>query len=152
MNSQLTHLSLSICSTDECSIDTGFTFEMLVVDSNGDPIVDGDGVPTGETTPDVSDASACTTRSVNAAWYTAGVSSVEALDMKTELRRGDGHVLNAYFTNLEADGYLGYATFPNQYARSRYLDGVVITDNALKGGTSVNYGEGVSHFRMKKQN
>jgi hypothetical protein len=123
---------------------------MLVVDSNGDPIVDGDGVPTGETTPDVSDASACTTRSVNAAWYsnTDALGSGD-LSMKIELRRGGAGVLNVYYKNL-AGGTLGYAYYPSNYRFSKYSDGVLVDDAAIVGGSLEAYNEGVSRFRMKE--
>jgi hypothetical protein len=123
---------------------------MLIVDASGNPIVNSNGDLTGETTPNVSDASACTTRSVNAAWYAGAAGSAE-IDMKTALRRGDARVLNVYFADLLAEGLLGYAYYPTVYASNKYLDGVVVADAVIVGGSLGAFNEGVSRFRKKKQ-
>jgi hypothetical protein len=113
---------------------------MLVVDDNR--------YFTGSTTSQVSDASACTTRSINEAWYTSIGGSEVDKSMKRALRRGDARVLNAYFTRLE-DGLLGYAYGPAGYVTNRILDGVSVTDTAIVGGSDESFNEGVSRFETK---
>jgi hypothetical protein len=132
-------LSLFVGTGDECSIETGIRFAMLVVDTNGDA--------TGSTTSQVSDASACTTRSINEAWYTSTRYSEVERSMKRALRRGDASVLNAYFTGLRA-GLLGYASFPDRYVTDQILDGISVTDTAIVGGY-IPFDEGVSRFEEK---
>jgi hypothetical protein len=136
MNSRLTHLSLFVGSSGECSTETGIRFAMLVVDANGDP--------TGSTTSQVSDASACTTRSINEQWYS---NSDHELSMKRALRRGDASVLNVYFNSPK--DLLGYAYYPTSYVKGRFRDGVVVADTSIVGGSSASYNEGVSHFEKK---
>jgi hypothetical protein len=133
-------LSLFVGTGDECSIETGIRFAMLVVDTNGDA--------TGSTTSQVSDASACTTRSINEAWSTSIAGSEVDISMKRALRQGDAHVLNIYFTTLDI-GLLGYAYLPAGYVTNRILDGVSVTDTAIVGGSSEFFNEGVSRFEKK---
>jgi hypothetical protein len=133
--------------TGECSIETGIRFAMLVLDANGDP--------TGDTTSQVSsDASVCTTRSVNEAWYTSEVLSMEEENMKRALRRGDARVLNVYFSapRVGSELLLGHATLPYSYVTNRYSDGVVLSDTTIVGGSDVEFSEGVSIvFERRKE-
>jgi hypothetical protein len=135
--------------TGECSIETGFRFAMLVLDANGDST----GETTSQVSPSLDASSVCATRSVNEAWYTSEPFSREEESMKRALRRGDARVLNIYFSkpfSSTGDELLGYATFPHDYVKKRYSDGVVVSDTAIAGGSNVAYSEGVSRLKEEK--
>jgi hypothetical protein len=77
-------------------------------------------------------------RTTNAAWYDMGYGSQAEKDAKAALRQGGASTLNLYSANLSG-GLLGWATFPNSYAGSPTMDGVVLLYSSLPGGSAVPY-------------
>ena len=82
------------------------------------------------------------TRTTNANWYdNCDADSVET-QMKTALRRGTADDLNIYSCGMTGSGLLGWATFPNWYASNPDMDGVVVLDQSLPGGSAKPYNLG----------
>ena len=63
------------------------------------------------------------TRTVNERWHNMLILSREERDAKAALRRGGPGTLNIYVT--AGGGYLGWATFPYDYASKPKMEGVI---------------------------
>lgn len=81
-----------------------------------------------------------TDRTMNNTWYAAGPGSAAQTQMKNALHTGTADDLN-FYTN-SGGGYLGWATFPNEYNGAPLQDGVVCYWASLPGSSYVPYNEG----------
>lgn len=79
-----------------------------------------------------------TTRTTNSSWYTMTPGSAAESQAKNALRVGAAGTLNMYVANI-GQGLLGWATFPQDYASNMKMDGVVVLNASLPGGTAVPY-------------
>ena len=74
-------------------------------------------------------------------WYHVAPGKSER-DMKKALYTGDSETLNVYAADI-GGGLLGWAYFPQGYNHGRdYVDGVVMLDESMPGGTAGKYAEG----------
>lgn len=79
---------------------------------------------------------------VNAPQWHQVVPGQEEREMKRELWAGGSRTLNVYAADI-GGGLLGWAYFPNGYNNGNdYLDGVVMLDESMPGGTAGKYAEG----------
>jgi hypothetical protein len=77
----------------------------------------------------------------NASWFAMTPGSTAEAAAKAALRRGSANDLNIYTAN-PSGGYLGWATFPWNYANRPSQDGVVILYSSLPGGNAAPYNDG----------
>ena len=78
-------------------------------------------------------------RVTNANWYNHSIDDDE-VPMKTATRIGTAEDLNLWSVSPnQPAGLLGYATFPSSYESQPMLDGVVILDQSMPGGSAVPY-------------
>jgi hypothetical protein len=81
------------------------------------------------------------TRTTNASWYTmSGGAEAQA---KAALRKGNAGTLNVYVSGI-GGGLLGWATFPSSYGNNPSMDGVVVLNSSLPGGSAVPYDLGLT--------
>ena len=71
-------------------------------------------------------------RTVNKSWFRAGPGTAAEKQMKRALHAGGANALNVYTTT--GAGFLGWATFPSDYAGAPLFDGVVVDFRTLPGG------------------
>ncbi len=82
-----------------------------------------------------------TTRTNNSTWYTMAYGSTAESQAKNALRQGTADDLNLYIAGI-GGGLLGWATFPWDYASKPKMDGVVVLNSSLPGGTAAPYNLG----------
>lgn len=80
-------------------------------------------------------------RTTNNTWFTVTPGTTAESQMKTALRKGGKESLNIYTGNI-GQGLLGWATFPSDYSRSPKMDGVVMLNQSMPGGTASPYNLG----------
>ena len=75
------------------------------------------------------------------AWHTMQPGTTAETQAKNALRVGTAETLNMYVAGI-GGGLLGWATFPSSYAGQPKLDGVVLLNASLPGGTAAPYNLG----------
>lgn len=82
-----------------------------------------------------------TDTTANSAWYTMGYGTTAETQAKNALRQGTAADLNVYIAGI-GGGLLGWATFPSDYASKPKMDGVVLLNASLPGGSAAPYNLG----------
>lgn len=86
-----------------------------------------------------------TDSTVNSEWYHAYQGTTAERDMKVALRVGGAATLNIYLNKprlANQPQLLGWATFPQEYRARPNMDGVVIHQESLPGGSFSRYNKG----------
>jgi Pregnancy-associated plasma protein-A len=81
------------------------------------------------------------TTTANDAWFTMQPGTTAETQAKNALRVGTAETLNMYVAGI-GGGLLGWATFPSSYASRPKLDGVVLLNASLPGGSAAPYNLG----------
>src|ERR1051325_3762649 len=74
-------------------------------------------------------------------YYTCQPGTTAERNMKNALHKGTAKDLNLYFNNM-GGGLLGWATFPSDYSHAPLMDGVVILNSSIPGGSAAPYNLG----------
>lgn len=82
-----------------------------------------------------------TDRTTNDAWYAVSPGTTAETQMKTALRKGGKESLNFYIGGI-GGGLLGWATFPSSYSSKPLMDGVVMLNASMPGGSAAPYNLG----------
>lgn len=80
-------------------------------------------------------------RTTNPSWYTMGMGSSAETAAKTALHKGTEGMLNLYIAQ-PFGGLAGWSTMPTDLYEAPLMDGVVISNQTLPGGSSTAYGLG----------
>jgi len=81
------------------------------------------------------------TRTTDARWYTMTPGSAEEAEAKETLHVDTSQYMNVYLAGI-GQGLLGWATFPTNQAEQPGMDGVVVLNTSLPGGSAAPYDEG----------
>lgn len=81
------------------------------------------------------------TRTTNPDWYNLTYGGADEVAAKTTLRRGGAGTLNIYTARLSG-GLGGWGTWPWSYAANPDMDGIVLLDQMVVGGTIPGYPDG----------
>ena len=84
---------------------------------------------------------AAVTTTANDAWFVMQPGTTAETQAKNALRVGTAETLNMYVAGI-GGGLLGWATFPSSYAGQPKMDGVVLLNASLPGGTAAPYNLG----------
>lgn len=74
-------------------------------------------------------------------WFHQWFQSPTEREMKVRLRQGGADALNVYTVDL-FPGFLGFSSWPQEYAKQPALDGVLLDYGALPGGREDDYNTG----------